>query len=120
MEVLKIGHKKFELYIEINKGVNMEEFKLLSVKELAKRWDKDESTIRRYISDGILTTCSRVPGNMFHPKYIAELEGFELERFSPLEKRRLERENEELRIKYENIKKILCNILVESSKVITL
>ncbi|MBU6134907.1 histidine kinase [Clostridium tertium] len=98
----------------------MEDFKLLSVKELAKRWDKDESTIRRYINDRILTPCSGVPGNMFHPKYIAELEGVELEKFSPLEKRRLEKENEEFRTKYENIKKILCNILVESSKVITL
>lgn len=98
----------------------MEEFKLLSVKELAKRWDKDESTIRRYISEGILTPCGGVPGNMFHPKYISELEGVELERFSPIEKRRLERENQELKLRYENIKKILSNILAESSKVITL
>ena len=98
----------------------MNEIKLLSVKELSKRWGKDESTIRRYISEGVITPCSGVPGNMFHPQYIAKLEDVELERFSPLEKRRLERENAELKDKYENIKKILVNVLQESSKVIKL
>lgn len=98
----------------------MEEIKLLSVKDLARRWGKDESTIRRYISENVITPCSGVPGTMFHPKYISELEGVELERFSPLEKRRLERENAELKEMYENIKQVLANILAESSKVIKL
>lgn len=98
----------------------MEDVKLLSVKDLAKRWGKDEGTIRRYVNEGIITPCSGVPGTMFHPQYIAKLEGIELERFSPLQKRRLEQENEELMQKYEDIKRILSNILAESSKVIRL
>lgn len=98
----------------------MDCIKLLSVKDLSKRWGKDEGTVRRYISEGIITPCNGVPGIMFHPIYISKLEGIELERFSPLEKRRLERENEELRLKYENVKKILSSILAESSKVIGL
>lgn len=98
----------------------MEEVKLISVKVLAARWGKDEGTIRRYISEGTLTPCAGVPGCMFHPNYIADLEGVEIERFSPLEKRRLERENEELKMQYETVKKVLANILAESSKVIVL
>lgn len=98
----------------------MDSIKLLTVKDLAKRWNKDEGTIRRYISEGTISPCEGVPGNMFHPNYIEKLEGVELERFSPIEKRRLERENAELKKKYENIKIILANILAESSKVINL
>lgn len=98
----------------------MDDIKLLTVKNLANRWSKDEGTIRRYIAEGTLTPCEGVPGVMFHPKYISELEGVEVERFSPLEKRRLERENEELRAKYDNLKKVLTNMLAEASKVIVL
>ena len=41
--------------------------KLLSVKDLSIRWQKDEGTIRRYIKEGILSPCNGVPGMMFHP-----------------------------------------------------
>lgn len=98
----------------------MEEITLLTVKDLAKRWKTNDTSIRRYVADGILTPCKGVPGVKFHPKYISELEGVEIERFSPLEKRRLERENEELKNKYESVKRILSLILAESSKVINL
>lgn len=66
--------------------------KLISIKDLSIRWQKDEGTIRRYVKEGILTPCGGVPGMMFHPEYIAKLEGVELERFSPIEKRRMENE----------------------------
>jgi len=61
-----------------------------------------------------------VPGMVFHPQYIAKLEGVEIERFSPLEKKRLERENEELKQQNEHLKGILANILAESAKIINL
>ncbi len=86
----------------------MEE-KLFSVKNLADRWGKDEGTIRRYVKEGILTPCSGVPGMMFHPQYISKLEDVEIERFSPLEKRRMEREIE---LKNKEIEE-LRNILIE-------
>lgn len=84
--------------------------KLLTVKDLAERWQKDEGTIRRYVSEGTLTSCRGVPGVMFSPKYIAELEGVELERFSPLEKRRMEREIEELKAKVDKQQAIIQKI----------
>lgn len=84
----------------------MEEI-LFSVKDLSTRWQKDEGTIRRYVKEGILTPCSGVPGMMFHPKYIAQLEGVELERFSPLEKRRMENEISSLTKKVETLSELL-------------
>lgn len=92
--------------------------KLLTVRDLAERWQKTELTIRRYVADGILTPCKGVPGTMFAPSYIAKLEGVELERVSPLEKRRLENERDMYKKRYEELINILTNILSESSKVI--
>lgn len=96
----------------------MNDNKLLSVKDLADRWQKDEGTIRRYTREGILTPCKGVPGMMFAPSYIAELEGVELERFSPIEKKRLETDRDVYKMKYEELKSILSNILSESAKFI--
>lgn len=96
----------------------MDDIKLLSVKNLADRWGKDESSIRRYIKEGILTPCKGVPGMMFHPTYIEKLEGVTLDRFSPLEKRKLQKDLEELKKQNDEFKRILSNILSESSKLI--
>lgn len=74
----------------------MDDVVLLNVKELAKRWNCDERTIRAYIQDKILIPCKNVPGVKFHPKHIAELEGIELEKFSPLERRRMQQKIEDL------------------------
>jgi len=84
----------------------MEE-KLISVKDLSTKWQKDEGTIRRYVKEGILAPCSGVPGMMFHPSYIAKLEGVELERFSPLEKRRMGKDIEVLKKQVETLTEVL-------------
>lgn len=75
----------------------MDGVQLLTVKDLAKRWQCSERAIREYVADGTVTQCKGVPGVKFHPRHIEKLEGVEIERFSPLERRRLERELEELR-----------------------
>ncbi|WP_346920620.1 histidine kinase [Clostridium sp. UBA7339] len=74
----------------------MDKVTLLTVKDLAARWQKDEGTIRRYIAEKTITPCKNVPGMMFHPSYIAKLEGVELDKFSPLERRRMQRRIEDL------------------------
>lgn len=74
----------------------MEDLKLLTVKDLAKRWQKDEGTIRRYIADKTITPCKGVPGMLFHPSYISQLEGIELDKFSPIERRKMQHRIEEL------------------------
>ncbi|WP_252238264.1 histidine kinase [Clostridium sp. VAP51] len=93
----------------------MEE-KLLSIKDLSARWQKDEGTIRRYVKEKILSPCNGVPGMMFHPKYIAELEGVKLEKHSVFEFRKLQKENTMLKQEVEESKKLLREYQVISAK----
>ncbi|WP_242854448.1 hypothetical protein [Oxobacter pfennigii] len=46
----------------------------------------------------------------FHPDYIAELEGVKLDKFSPLERRNLERQIEELKVRVEKAESALAKI----------
>ena len=94
--------------------------KLLTVKDLADKWQKDEGTIRRYVREGILTPCKGVPGTLFSIQYISELEGVEIDRFSPLEKRRLEKENLELKNENDKLKDILRQYQVLGCKALSL
>ncbi|MBS5984532.1 histidine kinase [Clostridium butyricum] len=80
---------------------------LLTVNDLSKRWQKDERTIRKYIADGTITACKGVPGVMFHPKYIAELEGIEFEKFTQLERKKMQNENNALKKENEELKSLL-------------
>ncbi|MEW9991962.1 histidine kinase [Clostridium butyricum] len=80
---------------------------LLTVNDLAKKWKKDERTIRKYIADGTITACKGVPGVMFHPKYIAELEGIEFEKFTQLERKKMQNENNALKKENEELKSLL-------------
>lgn len=98
----------------------MNDLKLISIKELALRWGKDEGTVRRYIKEGILTPCAGVPGIMFHPEIIEKLEGVNINPMSPIERRNLLRKIKCLEKQNEELKNVLGNILSESSKVISL
>ncbi|KQB77526.1 hypothetical protein [Clostridium butyricum] len=80
---------------------------LLTVNDLAKKWQKDERTIRKYIADGTITACKGVPGVMFHPKYIAELEGIEFQKFTQLERKKMQNENNALKKENEELKSLL-------------
>jgi transcriptional regulator of NAD metabolism len=86
------------------------EDKLLTKKDLAERWQVTTKTIENYISDGILVTCKGIPAIRFSPQYIAEIEGVKLEKFSPLERRRMERELEELRLRVEKAEGVLARV----------
>jgi hypothetical protein len=92
--------------------------KLLTKKELAERWKVTEKAIDNWRKEGIITPCKGIPAIRFSLQHIIELEGTKLEKFSPLEKRRLEEENERLRKANEELKLIYKNIMIESSKVI--
>lgn len=98
----------------------MEDIQLISLKKLAYRWDKDEGTIRRYVKDGVISPCVGVPGIMFHPKVVEKLEGINIEPMSPIERRNLINQIELLEKQNESLRKVLGNILSESSKVINL
>lgn len=91
---------------------------LLTQKELAERWQVSEESIRNWRNEGIIQQAKGVPVIRFTMQHILELEGVKLEQFSPLLKRRMEREMEELREENQKLKKIIGNILAETSQVI--
>lgn len=57
---------------------------------------------------------------MFHPEVVEKLEGVNINPMSPIERRNLINQIELLKRENESLKKVLGNILSESSKVVTL
>lgn len=94
--------------------------KLLTKQDLADRWQVTVRTIENWVADGIVTPVKNIPTVRFHLNHITEIEGTKFEKFSPIERRRLERELEEATKERDFLKTILANILVESSKVVKL
>lgn len=91
---------------------------LFTRKDLAKRWQVAERTIDNWKREGIITPCKGIPEVRFSEQHIAELEGVTLEKFSPLERRRMEREIEALTAERDKLKNILSQILAVSSQII--
>jgi hypothetical protein len=91
---------------------------LLTQSELAQRWQVTEESIRNWRNQGIIQPVKGLPVIRFTMQHILELEGVKLEQFSPLLKRRMERELEELREENQRLKKIIGNVLAETSQVI--
>jgi predicted site-specific integrase-resolvase len=76
--------------------------KLLTKKDLCERWQVTPRAIDQWVRDGRLTPCQKVPGDMrFSISYIDELEGVKMNKLSPLERRRMEKEIEELTVRLE-------------------
>lgn len=94
--------------------------KLLTQKDLAERWQVSIKAIESYRQQGIITPVEGIPSIRFNPQHIAELEGTKLERFSPLERRRMERELEQLKQENEKLKGILSATLANLAPVINL
>ncbi|WP_427339016.1 helix-turn-helix domain-containing protein [Caloranaerobacter sp. DY30410] len=92
--------------------------KLLTQEDLAKRWQVSKRTIENWRKDGIIQPVKGVPAIRFNPQYIAELEGTKLEKFSPIERRRMERKIEELENENKRLKSIVSNILSITSEAI--
>ena len=70
---------------------------LLTQKDVAERWQVSVKAVENCRKDGIITRVKGVPGIRFSLAEIELLEGPIQTRFSPLERRKLERENDELR-----------------------
>jgi len=92
--------------------------KLLTKQDLADRWQVTVRTIENWIKDGTLAPVKGIPTVRFNPVYIAELEGIKMDKFSPLERRKLERELAEASQERDFLKGILANILAETSKAV--
>ncbi|EDT27497.1 TPA: histidine kinase [Clostridium perfringens] len=98
----------------------MEQKILLTKKELAARWGCTPKYIDDLRRDGVISTVQGLPAPRFNIQHVLEIEGTKIESFSPLERRRLEREIQALREENQQLKGVLSNILAESSKVINL
>lgn len=94
--------------------------KLLTQKDLAERWQVSVRAVENWRKDGLITPVEGIPSIRFNPQNIAELEGTKIERFSPLERRRMENEIESLKQENEKLKGILSNVLRDVSEIIKL
>lgn len=92
---------------------------LLTKKELAERWQVSEKTIDAWRNEGIVKEVTGIPSIRFNLEHILELEGTKIESFSPIERKRLERELESIRKERDELRICLSRILAESSKVIS-
>ena len=94
---------------------------LLSRGELAERWGVDVRTIAKWESERVIQRVEGIPTPRYALDHIEAIEGIkDLNRFSPLERKRLESELEKTRKENETLKAILSNILAESAKVVGL
>jgi len=89
--------------------------KLLTKKDLAQRWQVSEQAIDDYRIKGIISAVKGLPSVRFNPQHIAEIEGTKLERFSPIEKKKLQRENEQLRLQLKNAEEIIAKVQMLST-----
>ena len=69
---------------------------LISRETLAKRWDVTTRTVINYEQEGLITRNPNVPIPRYNLEEIMRLEGTDLSPLSPLERRRLEKQIEEL------------------------
>jgi DNA gyrase/topoisomerase IV subunit A len=88
---------------------------LLTKKDLAVRWQVSEQAIDDYRLKGIITSVKGLPSVRFTQQHVAEIEGIKLERFSPLERKKLERENEELKLKLKKAEEIIAKVQMLST-----
>ena len=94
---------------------------LLTRGDLAERWGVDVRTIANWENEKIIQRVDGIPLPRYALDHIEAIEGVkDLNRFSPLERKRLERELEDVRKENEILKSILSNILAESAKVVCL
>jgi len=94
------------------------ENKLLTKRELAERWQVSVRTIDNWIKEGIVSICEKIPVPRFTESYVQEMEGIKLDKFSPIQMRKLEIELARIRKENEQLKASLLVILRESSKVL--
>lgn len=97
----------------------MEEIKpLLTKSELAKRWGVDTRTIDKWERNKIIQRVKGIPVPRYNIEHILKIEETDISKFSPLERKNLEIENEKLKLENKNLKSILNNIFIESSKIV--
>lgn len=78
--------------------------KLLTKKDLAERFQVSTTTIGRWVDDGIIPYVKGLPSLRFRLEDILKLEGTEIGKLSPLERKRLLKEIKTLEKEVEGLK----------------
>ena len=94
--------------------------KLLTQKDVAERWQLTVRAVENCRKAGTITAVKGVPGIRFNLQHIEALEGTKLDRFSPIERRKLEREIEALKQKIATYEEVRVMVLNASTKMINL
>ena len=79
--------------------------KFLTKKDLAERWQVSTTTIDRWVDDGIISPVKGLPSVRFNLEHVLKLEGTEIGRLSPLERKRLEKKIEQLKNEKQELEK---------------
>lgn len=96
----------------------MENYKLLTQKDLAERWQTSIRSIEELRNKGTLKPCDNVPGIKFTLEHIVTLEGINLQEPTILEQRRLQRQIKLLEEENERLNEILNKTLLVLAPVI--
>ena len=99
----------------IKEGQAMET--LLTMSDVAKRWQLHPSTIRNWVNDGTLTPVKGIPTVRFSLSYIQKIEEVQIDKLSPLERKRLENEIERLQQENERLRDATRAIFQQASQV---
>lgn len=81
------------------------EYRLLTKKDIAERWQVKLRTIDTYINEGIITPVKKIKHPRFTLEEIEAAEGVERSRFSPVERRKMQQRIDELEKIVENYEK---------------
>lgn len=91
---------------------------VLTQQEVSERWGVTIKALTDWRNQGVLQPIKGIPVIRYSIEYIQEIEGTTLEKFSPLERKRMEIEIEKLKQENEKLMSIVSNVLSEASKVI--
>lgn len=94
--------------------------RLLTKKDVAEYLQVTTQTVDEYVKKGVITPVRKLDCIRFNPQYIAEIGETKLERFSPVERKRLVQERDDWKFKYETLKSCLNNTLPELIKALNL
>lgn len=90
---------------------------LLTMADLARRWQVHPTTIRNWINEGKLDPIKHLlPTVRFHPDYIRQIEEVTPGKMSFVERRKLKNEIEQLQKENEELKKATRTVYREFAK----
>lgn len=82
--------------------------RLLTIKDLADRWQTSEQTIRNYLNDGTISSIKNLPVIRFSVEYIESIEMDIGSKKTPYELR-LEKELEKVTNELDRVKKLIIS-----------